>query len=265
MERAIDLVSLFPTAVRSVLDTSILRRAQLKGAVKLETSDLRSFSEDKYRSVDDTPFGGKQGMLFTAPVLHRAAEAQLAAVGGDRSKLKILYPSPKGLTLGAPLFDSFAEWMGNTEGARIAIFCGRYEGVDERFIERWVDLEFSLGDFILSGGELPALVFTDALVRLLPGVLGDDRSIHEESFTRGLLEHPQYTKPREFMGQVVPEVLTGGNHAQAEEWKLRESLLLTSAFRPDLLRAHKGQGLPQWARELLEELQSRQNLRLQES
>ena len=260
-KRTIDIVSLFPDTVKSVLDSSILRRAQLKGAVNLESTDLRHYAEDKYRSVDDTPFGGQQGMLFTAPVLEKAALDQVARVGGDRSKLKVLYPSPRGIRMGQSVFQAFADWLAEVPDGRIALFCGRYEGVDERFVDRWVDLEFSVGDFVLTGGEIPSLMFTDALVRLLPGVLGDDRSAREESFTNGLLEHPQYTKPREFMGLEVPEELLNGNHAAAAQWKLRESLLLTAAFRPDLLRAHRGQGFPYWAQKLLEELQSRLDLR----
>lgn len=259
--RTIDLLSIFPDVVRTVLDSAILRRAQLKGSVSLESTDLRAYTEDKYRSVDDTPFGGRQGMLYTMPVLQKAAEEQLRRVGGDREKLRILYPSPRGVRLGQPVFQAFADWLAATEGGRIAVVCGRYEGIDERFVEKWVDLEFSLGDFIVTGGELPGLAFVDGLVRLLPGVLGDDRSAIEESFSNGLLEHPQYTKPRDFGGQGVPSVLLEGNHARMEEWKLRESLLMTAAFRPDLLRAHRGEGLPTWARELLERLQRRMDLR----
>lgn len=261
LERSMDVLSLFPETVRAVLDSSILRRAQLKGAVHLENTDLRLFGESRYRAVDDTPFGGGQGMVLTAPVLERAMQDQLARVGGERERLKVLYPSPRGIRMSQSVFEAFAAWMAAQEGARVVLVCGRYEGVDERFIERWVDLEFSLGDFVLTGGELPALAFVDAVVRLLPGVLGDERSAREDSFSNGLLEHPLYTKPREFQGQEVPEVLTGGDHRAAANWKLRESLLLTAAFRPDLIRAHHGQGFPQWAQDLLERLQRRLDLK----
>lgn len=260
-DRVIDILSLFPQPVKGILDSSILRRAQLKGAVRLEASDLRAYADDKYRSVDDTPFGGQQGMLFTAPVLERAMQAQLAAVGGQRDNLKILYPTPRGIHLGQSMFQALADWMGAESSRRIVVVCGRYEGVDERFVDGWVDLEFSTGDYVLTGGELPALCLVDGLVRLLPGVLEDARSHEQESFSSGLLEQPQYTKPREFGGQTVPEELLSGHHAKIEEWKLRESLLLTSAFRPDLIRAHRGQGLPGWARDLLERLQRRLDLR----
>jgi tRNA (guanine37-N1)-methyltransferase len=258
---AIDVLSIFPQTVRAVLDSSILRRAQLSGRVTLESSDLRNFTEDKYRSVDDTPFGGRQGMLFTAPILERAMNAQLEAVGGERQKLKVIYPSPRGIRVEQPVLEAMAEWMGQTPGSRLCCVCGRYEGVDERFIDKWVDLELSLGDFVLTGGELVALSIVDGIVRLMPGVLGDARSPRDESFSNGLLEYPQYTKPREFGGLDVPEALLGGDHKEIEEWKLRQSLLLTQAFRPDLIRNHSGAGLPLWARELLEKLKARLDLR----
>ncbi|MEO5668974.1 MAG: tRNA (guanosine(37)-N1)-methyltransferase TrmD [Bdellovibrionota bacterium] len=257
----IDVLSLFPESVRAVLDSSILRRAQSKDIIGLESSDLRSFAQDKHRSVDDTPFGGQQGMLFKADVLEKALEAQLAAVGGDRSKLKIIYPHPRGLKMSQPVVQALADSIASGETERMVLICGRYEGIDERIVDLWVDLELSLGDFILTGGELPALAITDAVVRLLPGVLGDDRSAEKESFSQSLLEHPQYTKPREFRGLPVPRQLVGGNHLEAEEWKLRESLLLTAAFRPDLIREHAGEGLPSWARDLLDRLQKRLDLR----
>jgi len=239
----------------------MLRKAQMNGVVELKATDLRDYSDDKYRSVDDTPFGGRQGMLFTAPVLERAMLSQLDAVGGDRSRLKILSTSPRGVRLEQPVLQALADWIGEDAGRRLCIVCGRYEGVDERFNERWVDLELSLGDFVLTGGELPALVLVDGLVRLLPGVLGDERSAREDSFSNGLLEYPQFTKPRDFEGRGVPSELVSGNHRQSDEWKLRQSLLLTAAFRPDLIRAHSGSGLPAWARELLERLRDRLDLR----
>jgi len=257
----IDVLSLFPDSVRAVFDSSILKRAQSKDLIELMSTDLRRFADDKHRSVDDTPFGGQQGMLFKAEVLEKALEAQLAAVGGDRTKLKVIYPHPRGLELSQPVVQALADSIASGETERMVMICGRYEGIDERIVDLWVDLELSLGDFILTGGELPALVVTDAIVRLLPGVLGDSRSAENESFSNALLEHPQYTKPREFRGISVPSALVGGNHAQAEQWKLRESLLLTAAFRPDLIRTHNGHGLPAWARDLLERLQKRLDLR----
>ena len=257
----LDVLSLFPTPVRAVLDSSILRRAQAAELVTLENTDLRSFSPDKYKSVDDTPFGGSQGMLFSAPVLELALQDQLNRVDGRRERLKIVYPSPRGVRLEQPALEQMAEWLLSEPDSRLCVLCGRYEGIDERVVNRWVDLEVSLGDFILTGGELPALSIVDGIVRLLPGVLGNSKSAKDESFSNGLLEYAQYTKPREFLGQGVPEELLSGHHKKIAEWQLRESLLVTYAFRPDLIRAHSGLGLPDWARTLLEKLKTRIDLR----
>ncbi len=257
----IDVLSIFPDLIRSVLDSAILRRAQAQGILDLESTDLRAYSTDNYRSVDNTPFGGKQGMLFTFPVLDAACTAQLEKVGGDREKLKVIYPSPRGLRLEQPVLQTLSDWLGKTPGARVAVVCARYEGVDERFVDKWVDMELSLGDFILTGGELAALSLVDGVVRLIPGVLGDERSAPDESFSNGLLEYPQYTKPREHLGIGVPAELLSGHHKNIEEWKLRQSLLLTAAFRPDLIRAHNGHDLPKWGQDLLEKLKSRLDLK----
>jgi tRNA (guanine37-N1)-methyltransferase len=235
----------------------------------LEGVDLRAFTDDKHRSVDNTLYGGKQGMLFKPDVLDRALSRELEKVGGDRSNLRVLYPSPRGMTLDQGIVDAMAEWLGGSvesgEPRRLSIICGRYEGIDERIVDRWVDFEFSIGDFVLTGGELPALLLTDAVTRLVPGVLGNEESSREDSFKNGLLEHPQFTKPREFRGAKVPESLLSGVHQDIEEWKLRESLMVTFAFRPDLIRAHRGQGFPRWARELLERLQKRLEIRESDS
>lgn len=303
--KRIEILTLFPDAVQSVLDSSILRRAQAKGIVELSAKDHRKFGITKSRNVDDTPFGGGQGMLFRADVLESALNDCLAHVRGDRTKLKVIFATPRGIEITQDLCQRFADWLvlgtgdrekgqgdqrlgqgdlSNGQGdhardfarrigedlpapaeqgpqdppERMLLFvCGRYEGVDERFVKRWVDFEFSLGDFIVTGGELPALAFVDGIVRLLPGVLGDERSSRQESFTHGLLEHPQYTKPREVLGQSAPATLLEGNHLKMEEWKLRSSLMLTFAFRPDLIRAHTGEALPKWAKALLAELQER--------
>ena len=257
----LDVLSLFPSVVRSVLDSSILRRAQVAGKLVLEASDLRSFAEGQYKAVDDSPFGGQQGMLFVPEVLESALQAQLNAVQGQRERLKVVYPSPRGAHLDQALLEKSVSWLATTPGARMCFIAGRYEGIDERIVERWVDLELSLGDFIVTGGELPALLAVDGIVRLFPGVLGDERSSREESFSAGLLEYPQYTKPREFHGMKVPEELVSGHHKNISQWKLRQSLLLTFAYRPDLIQAHDGLGLPDWALELLTRLKSRLDLR----
>jgi tRNA (guanine37-N1)-methyltransferase len=265
---SISLLTLFPQPVSAVLESSILRRAQSKGLVRIEVVDLRNFAKDRYRSVDDTPFGGEQGMLITAPVLHAALQAELEKVGGNRESLRVLYPSPRGLSLGQRIFEELSQWVApslndEARGAprRIVVICGRYEGIDDRIVDRWVDLEFSVGDFVITGGELPALLAVDALVRLIPGVLGHASSAARDSFSDGLLEHPQYTKPRDFEGIGVPVELLSGDHAKIEEWKIRESLSLSFAFRPDLIRMHRGEGLPSWAVELLEKFKKRLDLR----
>jgi len=282
----ISITSIFPEVLRSVLDSSILRRAQAKELVSLETSNLRDFAVNKHKSVDDSPYGGAQGMLFTAPVLKNAYDHELAQVGGDRDRLKVIYPHPRGLAFNQTISQALANWLLTGSGApefpsdslapktsddvdlpaekksqRIWIICGRYEGIDERFVDQYVDLEVSMGDFIVTGAELPALTIVDAITRLLPGVLGDEKSARDDSFSSQLLEYPQYTRPAEFVGQGVPEALMSGNHKVIEEWKLRESLMLTAAFRPDLIRKHDGNGLPYWAGELLKKLQNRIDLR----
>ncbi len=254
----IDVLSVFPDVVRTVLDSSILRRAQSSGLITLENSDLRQFAGDhKYRAVDDNPFGGKQGMLFRAEVLDLAMQAQLEKVAGQRENLMVLYTSPRGLRWEQPAAERLSRWVLERPGRRLVVAAGRYEGVDERFVEQWVDMEVSLGDFILSGGELAALSVVDSVVRLLPGALGHADSAREDSFTTGLLEYPQYTKPREFKGQGVPEELYSGNHKKIAQWQLRQSLLYTFAFRPDLIEMHNGEGLPDWATELLRHLKQR--------
>ena len=260
--KSLELLTLFPAAVQSFLDSSILRRAQAKGIVELGTQDLRSFGVTKHRNVDDTPFGGGPGMLMRADVLEAAVQKSIVDVGGVRENLKVVYPTPRGIELKQSLCEAFAKWLVTQQGpARILVVCGRYEGIDERFIQKHVDFEFSLGDFIVTGGELPALSFTDAVVRLLPGVLGDARSNQLESFENGLLEHPQYTKPRELEGFLeVPQLLLEGNHSKMDEWKLRASLMLSFAFRPDLIRSHSGEGLPPWAQALLADLKKRCSL-----
>lgn len=286
----IDILTLFPQPVESVLCSSILRRAQVRSELTLKTTDLRRFATDAYKSVDDTPFGGGPGMLFRADILDAALCEQLDFVGGDRSRLLVVYPSPRGLVLEQNFVQTLAGWLvggaahgqdtpdpeivsgvgdrpgDSTQNAerRICIIAGRYEGIDERVVDKWVDLEVSLGDIVLTGGEIPALALVDAIVRWIPGVLGHSQSAIAESFAKGLLEYPQYTKPRdlEFLGygEVPPELLTG-NHQLIADFQLKASLLLTFAYRPDLIRKHSGQGLPVWARELLDLLKRRCDLR----
>jgi len=253
----ITLLTLFPDAVEGVLQSSILRRAQAKDLIELCAEDLKIHADGKYQQVDESPYGGSQGMLFKMEVLERALQNELAKCDGERSKMKVVYCSPRGMQMDQALMDETANWLVREAPASLVVVSGRYEGVDERFVDRWVDLEVSMGDFVLSGGEIPALALVDGVVRLLPGVLGDEKSAREDSFRNGLLEHPHYTKPREFEGAKVPEVLTSGNHGKIKEWRLRQSLLLTYAYRPDLIRSHSGEELPDWAKTLLETLKKR--------
>ncbi len=260
----IDILSLFPDIVQGFLNSSILRRAQTQGRISLEASSLRDFGQGAFRSVDDTPFGGGPGMLFMPEVVEEALKAQLSKVDNDRSRLIVVYPSPRGLQFGNKVAHELSKWLVSSENPekpnRICFLAGRYEGVDERILQKWVDIELSLGDFVVTGGELPSLVFVDSVVRLMPGVLGHEKSAPMDSFENGLLEEPQYTKPRNFKGLEVPEELLSGHHAQIQKYKLRESLLLTYALRPDLIEKHSGEGLPDWAKALLGRLQKRLEL-----
>lgn len=258
---SIDVYSLFPEAVQGVLESSILRRAQMKGLMELNALNLRDFTTDKHKSVDEAPYGGGQGMLFKVEVLDNAMNAALASVGGNRDRLKIVYTSPRGIHLDQAVATVSSQWLGQMsndgEARKIVVVCGRYEGVDERFVEKWVDLELSLGDFILSGGEIASLAFLDSVVRLMPGVLGNAASAREDSFSNGLLEFPQYTRPELFEDRQVPNELLSGNHAEIKRWRLKQSLLLTAAYRPDLILKHSGEGLDSWSKDLLMRLKER--------
>jgi tRNA (guanine37-N1)-methyltransferase len=260
----ISLLTLFPELVEAHLGTSILKRAQEKKILELAALNLRNFCDpnDHYKAADDTPFGGGEGMLFRSEVLDRALDHVLVdRCQGERGRLKVLYPSPRGLELSHGVLTQFRDWFLAEPAREIVIVAGRYEGIDERIVNRWVDLEFSVGDFVLTGGELPGLMFADALVRLVPGVLGNAQSAQNESFTQGLLESAQYTKPRDFRGQGVPSELVSGHHQKIQDYKLRESLMMSFAFRPDLIRSHTGEGLPNWGQELLDRLKARIDLR----
>lgn len=278
MTATISIITLFPELVSAVTGSSILRRAQAADLVRIEVRNLRDFATNGHRSVDDKVFGSQAGMLFLPDVVDRSFESELARVDGDRSRLCVVYPSPRGVRFAQSVAEGLSQFLlgprqefdsltesgdghGKNLGRRIVVLCGRYEGVDDRVLRKWVDLELSLGDFVLSGGEIPALAICDSVVRLLPGVLGDERSAREDSFSDGLIEQPHYTGSRDFARQTVPQALISGNHALAAQWRLRESLLTTFAFRPDLIARHDGRGLPEWARALLTDLQSRLELR----
>ncbi|MEL6608583.1 MAG: tRNA (guanosine(37)-N1)-methyltransferase TrmD [Pseudomonadota bacterium] len=215
------IVTLFPDTFPGVLGASLTGKALKEGKWQLHTTDLRLYGEGKHRNVDDTPAGGGAGMVLRADVVGRAIEA-------THQTGPILYMSPRGRPFTQAMARSLAAGPGCT------ILCGRFEGVDERAIEHYGMTEVSIGDYVLTGGELAAQVLLDATVRLLPGVLGNEASTEEESHSNGLLEHPQYTRPAEWMGREIPEVLTSGNHGKVAEWRKEQSEALTRARRPDL-------------------------------
>lgn len=224
------VITLLPTAFPGVLGESLTGKALADGIWQLHTHDLRKYGIGKHRNVDDTPAGGGAGMVLRADVVAASiAEAQAQA----RGNVPTLYLSPRGKRMDQTMVQQLAR----TDG--VILLCGRFEGVDERVLEEFNVQEVSLGDFVLTGGEIAAQALLDATVRLLPGVLGNAASTEEESFSNGLLEHPQYTKPAEWMGRAIPEVLLSGNHARIEEWRREMSEALTKARRPDLWAAHK--------------------------
>jgi tRNA (guanine37-N1)-methyltransferase len=225
MAMRIDILTLFPEMFGPVLGTSIPKRAAQKGLVEYRLTNIRDFATDAHKSVDDKPFGGGPGMVMMAPVIFDAVEA--VEKQDPRPATRIVL-SPQGKA-----FDqATAEQLAKQE--RILMIAGHYEGFDERIIEDLKPMELSIGDYVLSGGELAAMVVVDAIVRLLPGALGAEDGAADETFTDGLIEHPQYTRPREFRGMNVPDVLLSGNHKLIAQWRLEQRKKRTQARRPDL-------------------------------
>lgn len=220
-----DILTLFPEMFRGPFDESIIRRGQDKGLISITLHQIRDYSLDKHRTVDDTPYGGGAGMLMKPEPL---AAAITAAKRHNPSAFVVL-TTPQG----RPLDQSLGQELASKPG--LIIVCGRYEGVDERILQQYIDLEVSIGDYVLSGGELAAMVTVDCVTRLIPGVLGSDESAAFDSFCDGLLEYPQYTRPAEFNGIKVPDILLSGNHAAITRWRREQSLLRTARKRPDLL------------------------------
>jgi len=219
----IDVLTLFPAMFAGPLDESIIKRARVKGFLELKIHDLRDWTHDRHRTVDDRPFGGGPGMLLKAEPLFEAIESL------KRAATRVILFSPDGRK-----FDQgIARELSLQED--LLLVTGHYEGFDERLKEALVDDVLSIGDYVLTNGALPAMVVVDAVTRLLPGVLGDDESSHDESFSHGLLEYPQYTRPAEFRGLKVPEVLLSGNHAEIEKWRREQARIRTEKRRPDLL------------------------------
>ncbi len=222
-----DVVTLFPEMVESVASAGVLGRAIKNGQLQLNSWNPRDYTHDRHRTVDDRPYGGGPGMLMKVEPLKAAIEdAKNSATGS-----KVIYMSPQGRPVTQQAVQQLAEEPG------LILIAGRYEGIDERIIETYVDEEWSIGDYVLSGGELPALVLIDAVARMIPGVLGDENSAQQDSFMQGLLDCPHYTRPEEIDGLTVPEVLLSGNHREIERWRLKQSLGRTWLRRPDLLQA----------------------------
>ena len=227
------IITLFPEAFPGTLGASITGKSLKEGLWALETIDLRSFGVGKHRNVDDTPYGGGAGMVLRADVVDKALGVAAQGVPGDRAEWPIIYLSPRG----KPFTQAKAQEWSQAQG--ITLLCGRFEGVDQRVLDHHQIEEISLGDFVLTGGEIAAQALIDATVRLRPGVLGNADSTLEESHTNGLLEHPHYTRPADYRGLGVPEVLTSGDHAKIEKWRKEQSEALTQDRRPDLWDAKK--------------------------
>lgn len=221
-----DIMTLFPDMCRSVLDESIIGRARKSGAIIAECTDIRDFAGNKHNRVDDTPYGGGMGMVMQAEPIFRCFEDICKRRG---CVPHLIYMSPKGKTFTQQRANELAEYE------NIAILCGHYEGVDQRVIDLLSPEEISVGDYVLTGGELPALTVVDAVSRLCRGVLPNEEAFSEESFFNGLLEYPHYTRPDEWRGMKVPDVLTSGHHKNITEWRRLKSLEITALLRPDLL------------------------------
>ena len=225
-----EILSIFPEMFASPLDFSLLKKAQEKGVLKISLHNIRDWADDKHKMTDDAPYGGGCGMVMKLEPVEKA----LAAIRRrDKEKSTVVLMTPQGEVLNQKIAEELSQKK------KIIIICGRYEGVDERIREHLVDREISIGDYILTGGELAALVLIDAVCRLIPDVLGNPESICGESFSLNLLEYPQYTRPAEYKGWMVPDVLLSGNHAQIELWQKYESLKRTYQRRPDLLKKIK--------------------------
>ncbi len=227
-----DIMTLFPELVDRVLSESIIGRAQKSGAIKVNTYNIRDYSQDKHRRVDDTPYGGGPGMLMAAPPIYNCYCDIIKDFPQD-VKRRVVYMSPRGRVLTQSIAREFLEYDS------IVILCGHYEGVDQRLLDEIVDEEISIGDYVLTGGEIPACIFVDCVSRMVDGVLSDSECYENESISGGMLEYPQYTRPPVFMGREVPEVLISGHHANIEKWRSEQSLELTRQRRPDLLKENK--------------------------
>lgn len=225
MTKRFDILTIFPEPLREYLNASLLGRAQQNGLVEFHAHQLRDWTTDKHRMVDDVLFGGGEGMVMKVEPLVAAIEALKKNYKNGR----VIYLSPQGRRLDQKIVKELSGYE------ELLLICGRYEGIDERVLDAWVDEEISLGDFVLCGGEIPALALAEAVTRLIPGVVGKPESLIEETFSEGLVEYPHYTRPREFRGMEVPDVLLQGNHQEIEKWRRQQALRRTWEKRPDLL------------------------------
>lgn len=229
-----DVITLFPEMVAPVLDSSMLKRAQDKGLLEVHVHNLRDYTQDKHKVADDVPYGGGAGMVMKAEPILRAVDEIRRSYEERGETIRLLCPSPQG----RPFTQAYAHELA-VDSRRLVILCGHYEGIDERVRLALKPEEVSVGDYVVTGGELPALIVIDAASRLVPGVLGDPASIVEESFAEPLLEYPHYTRPAEVRGLTVPEVLLSGHHEAIRRWRRKEALRATYEKRPDLLKARE--------------------------
>ena len=224
-------MTLFPDMVRGVLSESIIGRAQTGGIIEVACHNIRDFSKNKHRKTDDTPYGGGVGMVMSCQPIYDCYESVLGQIP-EGTKKRVIYMSPRGRLFSHSVAEELAQYD------NLILLCGHYEGVDQRVIDEIVDEEISIGDYVVTGGEIPACIVVDAVSRLVPGVLASSECYEGESVASGILEYPQYTKPREFHGKEVPEVLLSGNHKEIELWRLREAVRITRERLPDMLLLH---------------------------
>lgn len=222
----IDVVTAFPKILNDPLDESILKQAKKRIDLEIKIWDLRDFSTDKHRTLDDTPYGGGPGMIMKPEPFFRAVETVFGETDGN--KHQVIFPTPQGKLLNQEIAEGFSKCE------HLVFLCGHYKAVDQRVIDKWVTDEISIGDFVLSGGEIPALIMIDAIVRMIPGAISDIESAKTDSFQGDLLDSPYFTRPENFEGYQVPEVLLSGNHQKIEEWRLDQKIERTKRLRPDL-------------------------------
>ena len=226
-----DVMTLFPDMVRGVLSESIIGRAQSGGLIEIACHNIRDFSKDKHRKTDDTPYGGGVGMVMTCQPIYDCYE-NIAKDIPEENKRRVIYMSPKGAIFSHDKARELSQYD------NLIFLCGHYEGVDQRVLDERVDEEISIGDYVVTGGEIPACIVIDAVSRLLDGVLASSECYEGESVASGILEYPQYTKPREFRGRAVPEILLSGDHAKIDRWRLEEAVKITKERRPEMLTLH---------------------------